>query len=84
MQKSAFVDQLENRRLLAVSPVHAGKTGLNMVLNEDGSKENSNVIIVNFTGDVNLISSSQIRVFGYAVNPKSVNLAQIKVTIGIE
>lgn len=84
MQKTAFVDQLENRRMLAVSPVHAGKTGVNLVLAQDGSKENSNVIIVNFSGDVNLISASKIRVIGYAVNPKSVNLAQVKKTIGIE
>lgn len=84
MQKTAFVDQLENRRMLAVSPVHAGKTGVNLVLADDGSKENSNVIIVNFTGDVNLIDSGEIRVIGYAVNPKSVNLAQVKKTIGVK
>jgi hypothetical protein len=77
------LEKLENRQMLAVSPVVAGTKikGFNQSVNNIST--NSTVIIIPFTGDINLVDATKIRLFGYAINPLSANLGQVKKTVNV-
>ena len=80
---SAAVEQLEQRQMLAVSPIVAGTKIKGIDLSENNIKTNQTLITVPFTGNINIADASKLRIFGYALNPLSNNLAQVKTTINI-
>ena len=82
---AAMVERLEKRELLADSSIVAGaKTNGSNLLDNNGLSLNKSEIIVGFSGNINIADVSKIRVFGYALNPLSNNLAQIKKTVVVE
>src|SRR4051812_18370333 len=80
---AAAFESLENRQMLAVSPVVAGSKikGVNLSLNNIST--NSTLITIPFTGDITLVDVSKIRIFAYATNPMSSTLGQVKKTINV-
>ena len=66
-----MLEKLENRQMLAVSPVVAGTKikGFNQSVNNIST--NSTVIIIPFTGDINLVDASKIRVGVNLQNPET-------------
>src|SRR5688572_29954672 len=79
----ATVESLEKRELLAISPVFAGTKIKGINLSSGGVSTNQTLITVPFTGNVTLSDITKIRLFGYAQNPASANLAQIKKTVHV-
>ncbi len=74
-------EQLENRQMMAVSPVFAGTKLKGSNLSSGGVSTNSTLITIPFTGNLQLADKSKIRLIGYAINP--VSGGQKKVTIGV-
>jgi hypothetical protein len=77
------IEQLEKRELLATSPVVAGAKIKGINLSSGGVSTNQTLVTIPFSGDVNLLDASKIRMFGYAINPLSSKLGQVKKTINI-
>src|SRR5436190_16186172 len=73
------VERLEQRELLATSPIlGGGKIKVYNIFNGNLLTNQSRVVIP-FSGNVNLIDASKIQVRGYAINPQSASgTAQIK------
>ena len=78
-----LVEPLESRQLLAVSTVVAGAKIKGINLSSNNLSTNQTLVTIPFSGDVNLLDASKIRMFGYAENPLSSKLGQIKKTINI-
>jgi hypothetical protein len=68
---------------MLASTTVAGKIGVFIREAADGTKLNSNRIVINLTGPVTLVDATKIRAFGFAINPLSRNLAQTRVNIRI-
>jgi hypothetical protein len=77
------VEALEKRELLSTSAVVAGAKIKGVNLSSGGVSTNQTLVTIPFSGDVNLLDASKIRMFGYAINPLSAKLGQIKKTINI-
>ncbi|HYO08208.1 MAG TPA: hypothetical protein VER17_04495, partial [Tepidisphaeraceae bacterium] len=77
------LEQLERRQLMAVSPVTAGTKIKGVNLSENNISSNSTLITIPFSNNINLVDASKLRLFGYALNPLSSNLAQVKKTVNI-
>jgi hypothetical protein len=83
-RKAAAFEQLEQRQMLAVSPVFAGTKIKGINLSSNGVSTNQTLITVPFTDDINVADASKIRVFGYALNPESSSItAQVKTTVHV-
>lgn len=80
---AAAFERLEQRQLLAVSPVVAGTKIKGINLSENNISTNQTLITIPFTGDISIADASKIRLFGYALNPMSNNLAQVKTTVNV-
>ena len=80
---AAAVEQLEHRYLMADSDVVAGTRIKGINLSANNISTNQTLITIPFTGNIALADASKIRVFGYALNPLSNNLAQVKTTVNI-
>jgi len=80
--KPAF-ERLEPRQLMAVSPVLAGAKIKTVNLFSGGVSSNQSVITIPFSGDINLVDVTKIRMYAYAINPISAKLGQIKKTIHV-
>jgi hypothetical protein len=76
-------ESLENRQLLAVSPVVAGTKIKGINLSSNNISTNQTLITIPFTGNINLVDATKLRLFAYAINPLSANLGQIKKTINV-
>src|SRR5689334_8572270 len=76
-------EQLEPRQLMAVSPVVAGSKIKGINLSNNNISTNQTLVTIPFSGDITLVDASKIRMFGYAINPLSAKLGQIKKTINI-
>jgi hypothetical protein len=77
-----FVEPLEKREMLAVSPVVAGTKIKGINLSSGGVSTNQTLITVPFTDNIVLSNVGLIRMFGYALNPESANAtAQVKTTV---
>ena len=81
--RSAVIETLENRRLLAVSPVIAGTKIKGINLSAAGVSTNQTLITVPFTDNITVADVGKLRLFGYALNPESANLAQVKTTVNV-
>jgi hypothetical protein len=81
--KAPAVEQLEARWMMADSTVVAGTKIKGINLSANNISTNQTLITIPFTGNINLADASKIRVFGYALNPLSNNLAQIKKTVNV-
>ena len=79
--RTPAVERLEPRWLMADSSVVAGTKIKGINLSENNISTNQTLITIPFTGNINLADTSKIRLFGYALNPLSNNLAQIKKTV---
>ncbi len=77
------VEQLEKRELLSNSPIFAGTKIKGVNLSSNNVSTNSTLITIPFTGNINLTDVTKLRLFGYADNPLSPHLAQLKVTVNI-
>ena len=75
------VEPLEQRQMLAVSPVIAGTKIKGVNLSVNNISTNQTLITIPFTGDVTLVDQTKIRLFAYAINPLSSKLGQVKKTI---
>src|ERR1043165_8894954 len=78
-----LVEHLEERQLMAVSPVVAGTKIKGINLSSGGVSTNQTLVTIPFSGDVTLVDATKIRMFGYAINPLSSKLGQVKKTINI-
>ena len=81
--RGCAVESLEQRQLLAVSPIVAGTKIKGINLSQNGVSTNQTLITIPFTGNINLVDASKLRLFGYAINPLSSNLGQIKKTVNV-
>jgi hypothetical protein len=77
------IEQLEQRQLMAVSPVFAGTKLKSRDVSANNIKTNNTVITVPFTGNITIADQSKIQIRGYALNPLSKNLAQVKMVIRV-
>jgi hypothetical protein len=77
------VEQLEARWMMADSTVVAGTKIKGINLSANNISTNQTLITIPFTGNINLADATKIRVFGYALNPLSSALAQIKKTVNV-
>ena len=68
-QRAPFVEHLEGRQLMAVSPVVAGTKIKGVNLSSGGVSTNQTLITVPFTGNVKIADQSKIQLRGYAINP---------------
>lgn len=75
------VETLEQRQMLAVSPVVAGSKIKGVNLSANNISTNQTLVTIPFTGNVTLADASKLRMFAYAINPLSSKLGQIKKTI---
>jgi hypothetical protein len=83
-RRAAAFESLEERQLLATSPVFAGTKIKGINLSANGVSTNQTLITVPFTDDINVVDAGKIRVFGYALNPESSSAtAQIKTTVHV-
>src|SRR3954465_8206455 len=78
-----MIERLEQRQMLAVSPIIAGTKIKTLNVFSNGVNTNTSLITIPFTGNVHLGDLTKIRVYGYAINPLSSHLAQVKVTIHV-
>jgi hypothetical protein len=83
-------EQLEQRQLLSTSPVIAGSKIKGINLSNNNISTNQTLITIPFgstdpavSSDVTLTDASKIRLFGYATNPGSRKLGQIKMTVHV-
>ena len=77
-KQAAAVEQLEGRQMLAVSPVFAGTKIKTYFLYDGLLSRNQSQLLIPFTGNITIADQSKIQVRGYAVNPLSSKLGQIK------
>ncbi len=68
-RQTPLFEKLENRQLMAVSPVFAGTKLKGINLSAGGVSTNQTLITVPFTGNVKIANASQIQLRGYAINP---------------
>src|SRR5439155_13446471 len=78
------VERLEERQLLATSPIlGGGKIKVYNIFNGN-LLTNSSRVVIPFSGNVNLVDASKIQLRGYAINPQSASgTAQIKKVINV-
>jgi hypothetical protein len=76
-------EKLENRQLMAVSPVIAGTKIKGINLSSGNISTNQTLITIPFTGNIKILDQTKLRLYGYAINPLSKNLAQIKKTVNV-
>src|SRR5215207_3884138 len=81
--KAPLVEQLEARWMMADSTVVAGTKIKGINLSANNISTNQTLITIPFTDNINLADVTKIRVFGYALNPLSNALAQIKKTVNV-
>ncbi|MEM8873032.1 MAG: hypothetical protein AAGD32_02130 [Planctomycetota bacterium] len=74
-----MLEKLEERRLLAVSPILAGKNNTEIPLDTDGTQLDYNFVTVRFDGEVQLGDNPEagFGLRGYAINPLSGGQQQI-------
>jgi len=82
-RSNPLFESLEQRQLMAVSPVVAGTKIKGVNLSSNNLSTNQTLVTIPFSGDVTLLDASKIRVFAYAINPLSSKLGQVKKTINI-
>jgi hypothetical protein len=70
-QRAPSFEQLENRQMMAVSPVVAGTKLGGANLSAGGVSTNQSLITIPFSGNVTLVDKSKIQIRGYAINPVS-------------
>ncbi len=79
----ANIETLEKRELLAASPVFAGTKIKGINLSANNISTNQTLITIPFTGNITLTDVTKLRLFGYADNPLSPHLGQVKKTVNI-
>src|SRR5688500_665686 len=77
------LERLEGRQMLAVSPVVAGTKIKGVNVSSGLLSTNQTRITVPITGNINIADVSKIQLRGYAHNPLSNNLAQIKKVVNV-
>jgi hypothetical protein len=81
--KAPAVESLETRVLMAVSPVFAGTKIKGVNLSANGISTNQTLITVPFTGNINIADVTKIQLRGYASNPQSATLGQVKKVVNV-
>src|SRR5688500_295332 len=76
-------ERLEGRQMPAVSPVVAGTKIKCVNVSSGNLSTNQTRITVPFTGNITIADQSKIQLRGYALNPLSANLAQIKKVVNV-
>ena len=62
-------EKLEERQLMAVSPVVAGTKIKGVNLSAAGVSTNQTLITIPFTGNIKIADASKLQLRGYAINP---------------
>src|SRR6476620_4739778 len=68
-QSAPMFDKLEERQLMAVSPVIAGTKIKGVNLSAAGVSTNQTLITIPFTGNIKIADASKLQLRGYAINP---------------